>query len=76
MGKHYQIKPVPPVRRSDLMLPSEVAELFRVDPKTVSRWAKDGKLSYIRTLGGHRRYLRTEVRTLLAARSDPDLEPA
>ena len=45
--------------------PSEVASMFRVDPKTVTRWAQDGKLSYMRTLGGHRRYPRHEVIELL-----------
>ena len=39
--------------------------MFRVDPKTVSRWAKAGKLSSIRTLGGHRRYRASEVYALL-----------
>ena len=49
-----------------LLTPSEVASLFRVDPKTVTRWAKAGKLSAVRTLGGHRRYRESEVRSLLA----------
>jgi excisionase family DNA binding protein len=49
-----------------LLTPAEVAALFRVDPKTVTRWAKSGKLACIRTLGGHRRYLETEVTALLA----------
>jgi excisionase family DNA binding protein len=48
-----------------LLTPSEVAALFRVDPKTVTRWAKSGKISSIRTLGGHRRYRESEVRELL-----------
>ena len=48
-----------------LLTPAEVASLFRVDPKTVTRWAKAGKLSSIRTLGGHRRYRESEVRQLL-----------
>lgn len=48
-----------------LLTPSEVASMFRVDPKTVTRWAKAGKLSAIRTLGGHRRYRESEVRALL-----------
>jgi excisionase family DNA binding protein len=48
-----------------LLTPAEVAALFRVDPKTVTRWAKAGKLSAIRTLGGHRRYRESEVRALL-----------
>ena len=49
-----------------LLTPSEVAALFRVNPKTVTRWAKAGKLTSIRTLGGHRRYRESEVRQLLA----------
>ncbi len=48
-----------------LLTPSEVATLFRVDPKTVTRWAKAGKISAIRTLGGHRRFREDEVRQLL-----------
>jgi len=48
-----------------LLTPAEVAALFRVDPKTVTRWAKAGKLTAIRTLGGHRRYRRSEVERLL-----------
>ena len=48
-----------------LLTPAEVASLFRVDPKTVTRWAKAGKLTSIRTLGGHRRYRESEVRNLL-----------
>ena len=48
-----------------LLTPAEVASLFRVDPKTVTRWAKEGKLNSIRTLGGHRRYREAEVRALL-----------
>jgi excisionase family DNA binding protein len=50
-----------------LLTPSEVATLFRVDPKTVTRWAKSGKLTSIRTLGGHRRYKESEVKALLSA---------
>jgi excisionase family DNA binding protein len=48
-----------------LLTPAEVAKLFRVDPKTVTRWAKAGKLTAIRTLGGHRRYRQSEVNALL-----------
>jgi excisionase family DNA binding protein len=48
-----------------LLTPSEVAGLFRVDPKTVTRWAKAGKLTSIKTLGGHRRYKESEVKALL-----------
>jgi excisionase family DNA binding protein len=49
-----------------LLTPREVADLFGVDPKTVTRWAKAGKLTSIRTLGGHRRYRKSEVDDLRA----------
>lgn len=52
-----------------LMTPAEVAALFRVDPKTVTRWADAGKLTAVRTLGGHRRYRQDEVQNLLVASS-------
>ena len=48
-----------------LLTPAEVAQLFRVHPKTVSRWVAAGKLSAVRTLGGHRRYRAREVYALL-----------
>jgi excisionase family DNA binding protein len=51
----------------DLLTPSEVAEMFRVNPKTVTRWARTGKISAIRTLGGHRRFRASEVRALVDA---------
>ena len=57
---------VRPDESETLLTPAEVAALFRVDPKTVTRWAKAGKLTSIRTLGGHRRYLELEVRQLLS----------
>ena len=49
----------------ELLTPAEVAVLFRVNPKTVTRWARAGKLSAIRTLGGHRRFRRDEVEAVL-----------
>lgn len=55
-----------------LLTPAEVAKLFRVDPKTVTRWAKSGKLTAIRTLGGHRRYRRSDVQSLLASNSEEE----
>lgn len=50
------------------MTPGEVAKLLRVDVKTVQRWAQDGKLPYIRTPGGHRRYPRAAVEEFLRVR--------
>jgi excisionase family DNA binding protein len=54
-----------PLSQGALLTPGEVAVLFRVDPKTVTRWAQAGKLSAVRTLGGHRRFHESEVRSLL-----------
>lgn len=52
-----------------LLTPGEVAALFRVDPKTVTRWAASGRISSIRTPGGHRRFRESEVRALLQGES-------
>jgi excisionase family DNA binding protein len=50
---------------NDLLTPGEVATLFRVNPKTVTRWARAGKISAVRTLGGHRRFRASEIRRIL-----------
>jgi excisionase family DNA binding protein len=50
---------------------AQVAELLHVSPKTVSRWAQEGRLPYLRTLGGHRRYPDAEIRALLETLSEP-----
>lgn len=49
----------------ELLTPREVARMLRVDPTTVARWEKAGKLTSIRTPGGIRRYYRAEVDALL-----------
>jgi excisionase family DNA binding protein len=59
-------KPFQPER---LLTSAEVAAAFRVDPKTVTRWAQAGKLRSFKTLGGHRRFRESEVRALLADES-------
>jgi excisionase family DNA binding protein len=43
---------------------AEVADIVQLSPKTVSRWAKEGKLPFLKTLGGHRRYPAAEIRQL------------
>jgi excisionase family DNA binding protein len=43
---------------------AEVADILYASPKTVSRWAKEGKLPFLKTLGGHRRYPEAEIREL------------
>lgn len=57
------------VKRRDLLTPGEVAEILRVDPKTVTRWANQGRLGSIRTPGGHRRYKAIEVWAIAEGRS-------
>jgi excisionase family DNA binding protein len=54
----------------ELLTPSEVAVLFRVDPKTVTRWAQAGRISSIRTIGGHRRFRASEVQRFLEGARD------
>ena len=59
-----------------LLTPGEVATLFRVDPKTVTRWAASGRITSIRTPGGHRRFRESEVRALLRGDSEPTPQPS
>jgi excisionase family DNA binding protein len=58
-----------------LLTPGEVAALFRVDPKTVTRWASAGRIGSIRTPGGHRRFRESEVRSMLASLTSEALVP-
>jgi excisionase family DNA binding protein len=51
----------PKPRIEELLTPAEVAQFFRVDAKTVTRWARQGRITSLRTLGGHRRYRKAEV---------------
>lgn len=64
------------MERDRLLTPGEVAALFRVDPKTVTRWAAAGRISSIRTPGGHRRFRESEVRALLRGELDAADTPA
>lgn len=56
-----------------LLTPAEVAARFRVNPKTVTRWARAGKLNAIRTLGGHRRFRESEIQACLEQMSRPEV---
>jgi len=59
----------------ELLTPGEVAGLFRVDPRTVTRWEKQGKLQAIKTPGGTRRFFRAEIDALLAGQPLTDAQP-
>ena len=67
MQQHTAARAATSMGVDPLLTPAEVASLFRVDPKTVTRWANAGKISAVRTLGGHRRFSEREVRRLLGA---------
>jgi excisionase family DNA binding protein len=59
-----------PTAENELLTPGEVAAMFRVDAKTVTRWARAGKISAVRTLGGHRRFRASEIRRFLEEAQD------
>jgi predicted site-specific integrase-resolvase len=50
-----------------MLRPREVAMLFKVDPKTVTRWAKTGRLTPITLPSGHRRYRSSDVESLMSS---------
>jgi excisionase family DNA binding protein len=55
---------------NELLTPAEVGIMFRVNPKTVTRWARAGKISSVRTLGGHRRFPASEIRRFFEEAQD------
>ncbi len=59
-----------PEHPDPLLMPREVAAMLRVSVKTVTRWAKSGRLTAVRTLGGHRRYRASEVRRAVESAQD------
>jgi excisionase family DNA binding protein len=59
-----QPSPKAAITSSSYLRAAEVADILHVSPKTVSRWAKEGKLPFLKTLGGHRRYPEAEIREL------------
>jgi excisionase family DNA binding protein len=76
MERHAEMEPNPEPQKNaehdELLTPSEVAAMFRVNPKTVTRWARSGKISAIRTLGGHRRFHKSEITRILAEGGQSD----
>jgi excisionase family DNA binding protein len=45
----------------EYLTPGQVARLLHVSPKTVTRWAQEGRIPCLVTLGGHRRFRRADV---------------
>jgi predicted site-specific integrase-resolvase len=54
-----------------ILQPGEVARMFGVDPKTVTRWARANHLTNIRTPAGHRRYSRQQVEAIMRGEATP-----
>ncbi len=52
------------IPRERYMTGIEVGRMLGVSPKTVARWAKEGRISHTKTLGGHRRYAATDIEAL------------
>jgi excisionase family DNA binding protein len=59
--------PRPAPRVASFLRSAQVAAILQVSPKTVARWAQQGRLPYQRTLGGHRRYPEPAIRELAAS---------
>lgn len=55
------VKDVSQMVKRNLLTPGEVARILRVDPKTVTRWATQGRIQSVRTPGGHRRFFAAEI---------------
>ncbi len=55
----------PPAEADELLMPSQVVRRFRVDPRTVTRWSRAGKLNPVKTRGGHRRFRASKVQRCL-----------
>jgi excisionase family DNA binding protein len=53
-----------------LLTPAEVADIFRVDRKTVTRWAAAGRVESIRTPGGEYRIRRSVIEKQLRGEHD------
>lgn len=68
--------PLPNITRSgkdidllpDILTPAQVADMFCVDPKTVSRWCASGKIKAFRTPGNHRRFRKSDLIPFLKTR--------
>lgn len=67
MPKDRANDPARQLQPRELLNTAEVAQRFSVHPETVTRWHKTGKISAMRTLGGHRRFYADEVQSMLGS---------
>jgi excisionase family DNA binding protein len=64
-----------PAADSEYLTPGEVARLLHVSTKTVNRWTNDGRIACIVTLGGHRRFRRSDVLAVAARMAEKNVPP-
>ena len=62
--------------RGRLLRRKEVAEMLGVTPNTVSRWAREGRLPSVLTLGGHRRFQAQVIEELMQREAHGPVRPA
>jgi excisionase family DNA binding protein len=59
----------------DYVTPGEAAAYLHVSPKTINRWANDGLIPCILTLGGHRRFRRGDIHAAVRQMSERGTMP-
>lgn len=57
------------------LTPTQAARMLHVSPKTIARWADQGRLPCLVTLGGHRRFPRREVMAVARQMGSKDDAP-
>jgi len=60
----------------EYLTPGQVARLLHVSPKTVNRWADQGRIGCLVTLGGHRRFARPDVTAVIEQMASRAARPA
>ena len=50
---------------NELLTPGDAAKMMGVHTMTVWRWTEEGRIPFVKTIGGHRRYYRSEIEKLL-----------
>ena len=59
--------------QDEFIRPAEAAKMLHVSPQTITRWAKEGRIAYVVTLGGHRRFRASEVARLASSANGPSV---
>jgi excisionase family DNA binding protein len=60
--------------KDDFVQAGVVAQMLHVSPKTIARWATEGQIPSVRTLGGHRRFHKPTIQTIIDALAKKEQE--